>query len=147
MTSKRELLNDGRQPIPDPPVVTPENEQYGLVYDELLNDAGGGGGQFGDFFARIPRVETGIVVTSSTATLTRRGPVLTVQSTTGSFTGAIAKVVTGAPGGGQCRVDYDGDGFPTLTFAGGDSVTECAVEQFSPPADIDAMLQVDLPAP
>lgn len=147
MTSKRALLNSGRQPIPSPPVVTPENEQYGQVYDELLNDANAGGGAFGDFFARIPRTETGISVTSDTVTLTRRGSVVAAQATAGNVTGPVEKRITGGPSSGQVRVSYNSSGFPTLIFNGGDAVTECAVEQLSPPEDIDTMLSVDLPPP
>lgn len=147
MTSKREILNNGRFPIPDPPEVTPENEQYGQVYDELINDADGGGGQFGDFFAHLPRTETGISVVANVATLTRRGPVLIVQTTAGNFVGVATQRITGLPASTEVLVTYDADGIPTLEFLGADAITQCSVLQLSPPADIDAMLSVDLPDP
>ena len=143
MTLKRIILDDGRGAIPDPPVVTPTNERYGLVVDELWNDTA-----YGTFFARIPRTETGIAVAgSSTGALSRRGLITAVQVTAGGTTGIFQRRITGAVASEQFLVAYDGDGFPTITFNAGDAVTTCAIEQLSPPASVDTFLQEDEPLP
>jgi len=69
----------------------------------------------------------GIVVAGDFAVLPQAGIVVTVASTAGA-PGAKAIQPT-APSAGQCQVAYDANGVPTLTFAGADSVTACAVMQ------------------
>jgi hypothetical protein len=143
MTKNRIILNEGREAIPSPPEVTPFNERYGLAIDEFWNDTA-----YGDFFARIPRTETGIaVVGNSTGLLNRRGLITSVQVTAGGTTGIFQRRITGALASAQFSVAYDSDGFPTITFAAGDAVTACAIEQLSPPTTIDTFLQVDEPLP
>jgi hypothetical protein len=140
MTLRRIILDDGREPIPDPPVVTPYNERYGLTVDALSNDTA-----YGTFFARIPRTQTGIAVAANAAELGRRGLVTAVQVTAGGTTGIFARRITGALASGQYSVAYDADGFPTISFAAADAVTTIAIEQLSPPLSIDEFLQEDVP--
>ena len=135
MPTRLEVLNDGRGPIPDPPVVTPVNQRYGETVDAAWNDS-----DYGDFLARVPRVETGVTVTGDSVTLDRRGPVLTVQVTAARTLFVATKILTGSPAGGQVLVSYSSDGFPTLDFDSGDGVTEIAIEQLSPPALMDTLL-------
>lgn len=140
MTLRRIILDDGRGPIPDPPVVTETNERYGLTLDAFTNDT-----DYGTFFARIPRTETGIAVVANSVELDRRGLVTAVQVTAGGTTGMFVRRITGGLASGQYSVAYDSDGFPTISFAGADAVTTIAIEQLSPPATMDEFLQEDVP--
>lgn len=140
MTLRRIILDDGRGPIPDPPVVTDENQRYGETLDQFSNDT-----EYGTFFARIPRTQTGIAVAANSATLTRRGLVTAVQVTAGGTTGLFRRRITGALASEQYSVAYDADGFPTISFAAADGVTTIAIEQLSPPPLMDAFLQENAP--
>ena len=82
---------------------------------------------------QTPETVTGIAVTTNAATLSDAGQVLNVQSTTGSTTGPMTPIVTGAPTTGQVLVEYDTDGVATLTFAAADAVTEAAVQKLPAP--------------
>lgn len=88
--------------------------------------------EMADDLQGVPTSRTGIAVSSNTATLATPGVVQDVQSTTGTTTGPMTKIVTGTPTTGQVAVSYDSAGLPTLTFAAADAVTECAVNQLTP---------------
>ena len=54
---------------------------------------------FGFFLSRVARTVTGATVTANTHTTDLPGPVLNIQATAGSSTGAKTVIVTGTPGG------------------------------------------------
>jgi hypothetical protein len=79
----------------------------------------------------VPAVTTGQAVTANAATLTKPGPIIAVQATTGTVTGACTIACSGAPLTKQCTVTYDASGIPTLTFLAGDAVTACSYVQMT----------------
>ncbi len=103
---------------------------------------------FGFFVSRIARTVTGATVTASTHTVDLPGPVLNVQATAGSSTGAKTIVVTGTPGAGSVRIDTDlADGRDTLVFAAADAVTACAYRQQAMPQEMYDQLVADTEPP
>ena len=103
---------------------------------------------FGFFLSRIARIVTGAVVTADTHTAELPGPVLNVQATAGSSTGAKTIIVTGTPAAGSVRIDTDlADGRDTLVFAAGDAVTACAYRQQGMPQAMYDQLVADTVPP
>ena len=77
----------------------------------------------------IPAWDTGVAVSSHTATLASAGPVIAIHVTAGGVTGIISQISTGTPATKQCTVTYAATGIPTVTFAAGDAVTAISVLQ------------------
>jgi len=77
---------------------------------------------------------TGVAVAANVATLSRAGAPISVEATAGGSAGAKT-IVNSAPGAGEVQVAFT-DGVATLTFAGADAVTECAVLLSPAPASI-----------
>jgi hypothetical protein len=93
--------------------------------------------------ASTPVLVTGQTVTANVATLTAVGPIVAVQATAGSVTGANTIALSGTPATHQVVVTYS-SGVPTLTFLGSDSVSACEyVQLVQGAADPDSGTRVD----
>lgn len=137
MPTNREVIDAGAPALPDPPAITDESLRYGNALGGVWGSEASPS-EYGSYVVgRIPSTEGGIAVASNTVTLSTPGAVVAVSASLAASTGA--KVISPAPAqAGEVRVAYDADGIPTLTFAGADAVTECAVHQMRIPAALVA---------
>ena len=139
MTTNRTQLNSGMPDIPSPPELTDDATRYGNALIGAFGKQGAPTG-FGDFLRRTGSVSLALTVTTNTVTV-GPGAVLAVQSTTGSVTGPMAIIVSGAPATGQVKVEPQSNGTQKLTFESGDAVTEAGVYLLTLPADLLTFLE------
>lgn len=91
-----------------------------------------------------PKITTGLVVSSNTATLPNPGVVTQVHATIGTSTGIKTIILTGAPAAGQVAVSYNAAGVPTLTFNAADAITAASYVQVQQGVvDADSTVRVD----
>lgn len=86
--------------------------------------------------------QEGVVVAADTVTLPIAGLVVHVEATAAAAAGPQA-LVTGVPATGQCQVNYDANGIPTLTFLAADAVTAIAVQQIQAGSGASAKLSAN----
>lgn len=107
-----------------------------------LRDANGNG--FGEILAGLAEGwQTAIAVAANVAVLANPGKVIAVAATTAGATGPKGQTPS-APAAGGVQVTYDANGIPTLTFAGADAVTVCAVQQIRLPRGLATKLATSL---
>lgn len=149
MATNEDKLNEGPpafDPNADPSTLpTQETADWGVAFNALLGVKGDAENQLGSALMRKVVTLTGVSVTASSVTLGTPGAVIAVEASAGQGTGAKLITVVSAPGAGEARVTYDGEFKPTITFDGGDAVTEAALVQIQIPLEFIQALQATNP--